>query len=337
MGAFFHRTAGRPKAPMVDTHSKAVQEAHKKPGGGWKGKTRGGYVGNWIFLALIRHVGLWSAYVLLTPVVFYFLFFAPKSAKASYDYLRRIGYGGKSGMTRLVAVYKHLYSFGKTLLDRVAIIWGDTSKFNIELEGESYLRNGIDEGKGLIIISAHFGNWEAAANLLGSFGSPVNVVAYEGEAARIRKLFTRALENKVFTIISLDGSPDVSFQILNALNRGEIVAMHADRLLESSLPRAVQVPFLGRPAYFPVGPHAIAAASGAPLIHTFAMRRKTYCYRFRAYPPQHLSFAGRSERTDQYRKWVELFVHRLEENLIEYPLQWYNFYDFWKGTGGHLA
>lgn len=296
---------------------------------GWTGRTRGGYFGNWVFLTMVRRMGLWCAYLLLAPVAFSYLLLAPKSVKASLEYLRRIDYGGRFWLLKMVAVYGHFYSFGKTLLDRVALIVGRQSSFRIQFDGEVHLREALEEGKGLIIISAHCGNWEAAANLLDRLRVPVNVVAYEGEAAHIRMLFASALEKKLFSVISLDGSPNASLNLLSALNRGEIVAMHADRVTHLSADKTVEVPFLGFPASFPTGPYAVAAVTGTPLVHAFAMRQRTQRYHFYAYPPEHLTFGRRSERHDQFREWAGLFVARLEHHLRQYPLQWYNLYDFW--------
>jgi predicted LPLAT superfamily acyltransferase len=311
----------------------AEQEGRKDVRDGWTGRTRGGYVGNWVFLMLVRHVGLWCAYLLLVPVAFSFLLFSPKSVKASLEYLRRINYGGRCWLQRILAIYGHFYSFGMTLLDRVALIGGNSARFRVEFDGEAHLRRALDKGKGLVIISAHCGSWEAAANLLGRLSVPVNVVAYEGEAAHIHRLFANALEKKVFSVISLDGSPDGSLNMLSALNRGEIIAMHADRVIHSSPDKTVKVPFLGSFASFPTGPYAVAAVTGAPLIHAFAMRHRTCRYHFYAYPPEYLTFGRRLERHDQFRKWAEVFVARLEHNLQQYPLQWYNFYDFWAKPG----
>ena len=108
--------------------------------------------------------------------------------------------------------------------------------------------------------------------------------------------------------------------------------MHADRVTDDG---GVLVPFLGAAARFPTGPFNVAAVSGAPLIHAFAMREGTYRYHFYAYPHEHLDFARRKQRAGILRASVRRFVKRLEEKLRQYPLQWNNFYPFWQA--GHDA
>jgi len=297
---------------------------HTRP---WTGRTRGGVIGNWIFVALVRVFGLRPAYVLLAFVACYYVLFAPRARRASDEYRRRLGCGGRSWLGRVWGAYRHFFSFGRILLDRVAIIAGPVGgKFHFEFDGEEHIRSALAEGKGVVIISAHCGNWEAAGHLLQRLAVPVSVVAYQGEAARVRRFFEKALEDHAFSLIEADGSPDSSLAIMGALARGEVVAMHADRVLHDE---GVSVPFLGAPARFPTGPYIVAALSGAALIHAFALREATYRYHFYAYPAEHLHFADRPTRGQLLRDWVGQFVARLESKLREHPHQWSNFYPFW--------
>jgi len=293
----------------------------------WTGRTRGGIVGNSIFLALVRLFGLRPAYALLAFVAAYYVLSAPAARRASADYRRRLGLRGG-----LWGAYRHFFSFGQILLDRVAIIAGRADAFRIEFDGEAHIRSALQEGKGVVIISAHCGNWEAAGHLLQRLGVPVNVVAYRGEAAHVRRLFDRALRDRRFALIEADGSPDAALAIMAALARGEIVAMHADRTLGDERIAGnppLAVPFLGAPARFPSGPYAVAALSGSPLVHAFALREGTYRYHFRAYPPEHLRFADRASRGQLLQQWAGRFAERLEAALRQCPYQWGNFYPFW--------
>jgi len=292
----------------------------------WTGRTRGGVLGNWFFYVLMRFLGLRFAYACLSPVVFYFLLFAPRAVKASSDYRRRLGYMESSWLNRIWNSYKHFLSFGKILLDRAAIIALNTSKFEFVFEGEEHIRTALQEHKGVVMISAHCGNWEGAAHLLDRLDVPVNIVAYEGEAEHIRRFLNKAMANRSFSIISIDGEKDSSIAIMAALNRGEIVAMHADRCLGEE---GMVIPFLGGNARFPVGPYMVSAISGAPLVCAFAMRQGVYRYHFYAYPAEHLAFSNRSQRQQALREWAGHYVNRLENILRQYPLQWHNFYDFW--------
>jgi len=299
----------------------------------WSGRTRGGLIGNWIFVTLVRYVGLRWAYALLVPVSCYFLLFAPAARRASRDFRSRIGYGGASWLAHMVGGFLHFYSFGQILLDRIALVATHSPRFQFEFDGEEHIRSALSQGKGLIMISAHFGNWEIAAHLLKRLDVRVNIVAYLGELAHIRRFFDDVLKNRAFSLIPMNDSVETTLKVMNALARGEIVAMHADRCVGS---QGESVLFLGSPARFPTGPHIVAALSGAPVIHAFAVREGMYRYRLHAYPAERLSFSGRKERGNQIREWIRVFAGRLEKGLREHPLQWHNFYEFWETNSSEI-
>ncbi len=171
-------------------------------------------VGNWIFAALVRVCGLRSAYGLLAFVSFYYLLFAPRAVRASAQYRRRVGYGGGKWLPRLWGAYRHFFSFGQIVLDRHAILSGRDGEFRFEFDGEGHIRSALEKGRGVVIISAHCGNWEAAGKLLQRLGAPVNVVAYEGETARMRRFLEAVRGSEPFALIEADGSLDASIAIM---------------------------------------------------------------------------------------------------------------------------
>ena len=295
----------------------------------WDGRSRGGSVGNWIFVTIARKIGLRIAYLLLLPVAFYYVIFAAKAVKASRSYLWRVGLGG-SWLQRARNSFRHFVQFGKVLLDRVVVIGGDASRFEFALDGTEHIESALREGRGVLIISAHVGGWELAAHVLQRVNVPVNVVASTDEAPQVRAFFDRVFRDRSFSVISLDGTSAPSFAIMAALARGEIVAMHGDRAIGSP---TETLPFLGEPARFPRGPHLLAAITGAPVVHTFVAREGEFRYRFRAYPPEKLACLRRDERERIVTDSIRRFIAHLEETIRMYPLQWFNFYDFWQPEG----
>lgn len=296
----------------------------------WSGKTRGGFIGNWIFATLVKYCGLRWAYLLLIPVSFYFVFFSPKSARASRQFLRRVNFPHRTRIGLAVGTWRHFFSFGQTLLDRIAVLGGGTKEVHFTFDGKEHLHNAIDSGKGVVVVGAHFGNWEVAAHLLAATDTPVNIVSLRTEIAQIQAYFDRVLKGRSFALIEADQAEQTSLEILGALGRGEMVVMQGDRASGSG---DVSVPFMGGHARFPVGPYLVAALRGAPLVHTFAVRQRRYHYTFVAHPPEFLQFVSRNTRKEQLHTWVAAFAKRLEEYARRYPLQWYNFYDFWEDDG----
>lgn len=291
----------------------------------WSGRSRGGAFGTWFFIGVIRLLGPWVAYVALVPVAAYFLIASPRGVRASAEYHRQMN--GPIAPLRLIGlIYGHFYAFGVSLLDRFVMIGSGNSKMQIEHDGVEHLRTAIEAGKGVIMLGAHAGNWQAAGHLLQRYDTPVNLVVLENEAERIRNLTERAMPGRSFRVIGVDPEFSQSFEILAALRRGEIVALHGDRVHGG---RAVRVPFLGREASFPAGPYLLAAASGAALVQVFAMREAGWRYRFVAYEPDWLTSPRRPEREAFLNQQVAKYAARLEATMRRYPLQWYNFFPFW--------
>ena len=305
----------------------APSQAVRDGGAAWTGRTRGGYFGNWFFVQLIRVAGLRAAYVWLVPVAAYFTVSSPRAFRSSVEYFRRLS-GPRPFWLWPVWVYRHFYSFGVTLLDRLALIMG-RSRMQCRFEGEASFRESLDRGQGIILLGAHVGNWEMAAHLLGRLGKPVNLIVLEREEASIRRLFDQALQSRMFHILTADKSPLRAIPILAALRRGEMVALLGDRSFGGA---ETPVPFLGGTARFPVGPYYLAAATGAPLFQVFAMREKPGTYRCFSFPAQSVSRDVLRPDSDALRCLVREYAQRLETVVRQYPFQWYNFYPFWDRT-----
>lgn len=317
-------TASISRRPPKENTPTQAPEAVRGNRPAWTGRTRGGFAGNWFFIRVLRFFGLRAAYLLLVPVSFYFLFFAPTALKASLAYLRRRT-GGTLPLL-LLSSYRHFYCFGQVLLDRIALAcW--PGLFKVREEGLSHILDAAAENRGLVLLSAHAGGWEAAMSLLDKKQLTVNVVVFKGDTEKVRRLIDSSAGTEQVRVLGVSGSPEDSLAIVAALNRGEVVAMHGDRTLGG---RTATLPFLGAPAEFPLWPYAVAAAAGAPLIHTFAARTDDRGYRLKAWPPVRPVLEKSAGEKEPLRKYALDFVSHLEEFLAEYPFQWFNFYQFWK-------
>ena len=293
----------------------------------WSGRTRGGYWGNWFFVQLIRRLGVRWAYGLLLFVAAYFTFANPSGYRCSRDFLRRV-LGPQPFWKWPLLVYRHFFSFGITLLDRLAVIMSRT-KITCTHEGEFLFQEYLARGQGVILLGAHLGSWEIGGHLLGRLGKPVNVVVLEKDEARMRQLFDQALAAKMFHLIATDGHPLRSIPIAAALRRGEIVCLLGDRSFGGA---DVRAPFLGGPARFPIGPYLLAAVTGAPIFQTFIVREKLGHYRFFSSPARFIPRATLRGGPAAVAPYVADYAARLAAVAGQYPFQWYNIYPFWDET-----
>ena len=290
------------------------------------GQLRGGRSGIWFFITVLRVLGLRLTYALLVPPAIYFSIVSP-DVPATMNYHRRI-FGAMPWWKRRWLVFRHFLSFGRAIIDRTAILAGGNRHFSFTFDGEEHLRDAVAEGHGVLLLGAHVGNWEAAGHLLSRIDVPINLTGLDRESPEIRALLTQS-SKATFKLIPLTGSPTDAILLVGALRRGEVVAMLGDRSYGSSTTR---VPFLGGSAAFPVGPYAMAASAGAPLVHVFNLREPGGHYRLFGFPPQRPVMPARHLRDAYLRDCAARFAHDLEGIVKRDPLQWYNFFPFWEGS-----
>ena len=289
----------------------------------WKGQTRGGVSGYKIFVWTLRNFGISFAYFLLVFVVSYFIFTSGKAFRAVYRYFHeRMNYGK---LKSLISIYRNYYVFGQILVDKLALLAGFQHKFTFDFEGEEYLRQ-MD--KGGLLISGHAGNWEIAGQLLVRLEKKINILMYDAEHQKIKGYLADVLQRNVHFIIIREDYSHLQ-EIKEAFSRGEIIAMHGDRYIEGN--KTVVTEFLGKNAAFPIGPVNLAARFNVPAAYVFAVKETNTHYHFYSTPLQYIEFSNNLKKRDAIlASAVTKFADAFETVVYKYPLQWFNYYDFWK-------
>jgi predicted LPLAT superfamily acyltransferase len=181
---------------------------------------------------------------------------------------------------------------------------------------------------GGLLISAHVGNWEIAGQLLNRLEKKVNIILFDAERQQIKGYLSDVLANRNVHFIVIKDDYSHLVEIRQALANKEIVAMHGDRYIEGN--KTVVVDFMGRPAKFPLGPVNMAAKFKVPVSFVFAIKATPKHYHFYATPLQYIPYPGSLKQRDAtLTEAVKIYVKKLEGILLKYPLQWFNYYDFW--------
>ncbi|MBE7481078.1 MAG: lysophospholipid acyltransferase family protein [Polyangiaceae bacterium] len=174
---------------------------------------------------------------------------------------------------------------------------------------------------GLIIGTAHFGAWDAAAPLLAKdFGRPV-IVAMQAEAdSEARALHDAVRARAGVRVVHVGGHPLDALPLLHHLQDGGIVAVQLDRVPRGG--RAVSVPFLGRELAMPEGPFALAAIAQVPLVPLFVRRAGYLDYELGAGMPIRLP-----ERATpaELREAAARAAGEMERSVRACPTQWFEF------------
>ena len=287
----------------------------------WDGKSRGTLLGYKIFVFCIKKLGIKAAYfVLYFVATYYFLFLSNSNRVTFYYFKQRLGYTyGKAKK----AVWKSYFVFGQTLIDKTAISSGLREKFTYEFDGVDVLKQLLLEKKGGVLISAHIGNFEIAEYFFSEINidNQINLVTTDQEHSIIKE-YLEAVSEKKSTVNFILIKDDMShiFEINKALANNELICFTGDRYFEGS--KHLTASLLDKEANFPAGPFLIASRLKVPVVFVYVMKEPNLHY--------HL-YARKAEVKHRDEKGLlNSYVESVEGMLAKYPLQWFNYFDFWK-------
>ena len=293
--------------------------------GKWDGRAKGGALGNLIFRKIIQTFGPFAAYALLGFVAWYYAIFDHAGIRALRKFRKNAGFEH----TNIFHLYRHFYSFGMALIDKVTFSIKKNPPFTFTFINENNISEALSQGKGVILLSAHIGNWEIIGNLLSDrISANTYAVLLDNEKPEIKEVFKEVTKSRRFITINISNNIlDVIIQIKEALKNNGIVCFLADRFISSS---KTKLQFFGEEAVFPTGPFEIAAITGAPILPVFTVKDSMTHFTAKAYPS--ITFEGitRNNRNEHIKEAMKSFISNMESEAKKHPYQWFNFFDVWE-------
>ena len=287
----------------------------------WAGST---YGSGWMHRCLIRSLRFIDVRFLY---LFSALFVIPvclvlnESRKTAYHYFRRIlGYGRCKAAW---SVYVNHCLFGQVVIDKFAMYAG--KRVDVEVDGMQYFNELASRDEGFLHLSSHIGNYEIAGYTLVSERKTINAVVYAHEKATVMENRNNMFVKTNIKMITLKEDMSHLFEIDEAVCGGDIVSFPTDRFMGQA--KCVECDFLGRPAKFPQGPFSVAAMRGLDVLAVNVMKTGAKKYHIYVTP---LHYDKQQPRKEQIRQLSQAYVAELEKRVLQYPTQWYNFFDFWK-------
>jgi len=270
------------------------------------------------------HLGLNFAYFLLTFVSAYFVFASGKAFNSLfYFYHVRLKQGR---IKSIISIYRNYYLLGQGLIDKTAVLSGLKDKFEFMLEGKEHL---LEMQNGGILISCHVGNWEVGGKALDFLDKKISLVIIDGEGQEIKNYISNVITDRNVSFIKIGNDFSHLFAIKKALENKELIAFLGDRFIEGN--QTVKIDFLGEPALFPLGPWHMASYFNVPVSYVNAVKESKRRYRFYATPLKTVpSVKNPMERSALVLDSVKEYVTEFERITLKYPLQWHNYYNFWK-------
>ena len=227
-------------------------------------------------------------------------------------------------------IYRTFWTFAWCLSERYERLSTDRT-FRVELEDGEVWRELVGGEQGFVLVTAHLGSWEVGSMLPASRDRRRIHVVREAEtdprAQRFIEGLIRSRAGDLYTTHFAD-DPQLGIGLLDALRRGEIVALQGDRPRAGG--RTAEVTLFGQPFHLPIGPAALARAAGVPLVPVFVFREGRLSYRSEVRPPLHV--AQSSDRRRDLADALAQFAVELESAIRRHPHQWFCFRSLWQAN-----
>ena len=199
----------------------------------------------------------------------------------------------------------------------------------VRSRGEEHLVRAVEQNRGLIIISAHLGNWEAGLQFLSCFLQlPTTGVAKKIRFRPLNRWLNRVRTRFGLTIVNKKGAlPDMR----TALRRGEVTGLLIDQGKRSE---SVDVRFFGKLVTTTPAAALLALRCKSPVVPIFCVREADGQLTIRVDPPLVL------KRTNDLRSDLitntQMMTDVIEKMVREYPDQWLWLHKRWKKHYPHL-
>jgi len=195
-----------------------------------------------------------------------------------------------------------------------------------ELTGWEHFLAAQGQGRGVLLITPHLGNWEFGGPLLTRRGIPLHVItlAEPGRGLTEMRQASRARQGIETLVIGQDAFAFV--EVIKRLQSGATVALLVDR---PPAPSAVTVELFGRPFQASIAAAELARASGAALVPVI-LPRVGPAYAAHVLPEIPYDRAALGHR-EARRELTGKIMRAFEPALRQHPDQWYHFVPVWPG------
>lgn len=293
---------------------------------------RGTYLGMKVLLFVYRLFGRSILSFFLFPVVVYLYFSGGASKRASLDYLQRIAkvnqWSIKIGHRQGI---KHFYSFAQSAFDKIDAWTGKITTADIIYSDQHPLAELEIKKQGAVFIGSHLGNLEVCRALgHGRYKTRINVLVFTHHAVEFNRVMKKLnADSNVDLIQATHVGADLAILLKERIDNGEILVIAGDRTSVSTPGRVVYSDFLDEEAAFSQGPFILASLLDCPVYFLFCLKEQASYRVIFEHVADTFKFSRKNRQTE-LKVMIDRYAKRLEHFCLQYPYQWFNFFDFWK-------
>jgi KDO2-lipid IV(A) lauroyltransferase len=224
-----------------------------------------------------------------------------------------LGLRGRPAAQLARRIYRHMGSLLVEYLRLPRLLCGRRAHALMGEENLARLSEYCASGRGVVVVSAHLGNWDLLACAAAACGLPVNVVTRELKPSWLQRFWYATRGGYGVRQISATGS---SREILAALSRGEIVAL----VLDQHQPQGAKVSFFSAPAATSTAAARLHKMTKAPIVPAFLVRANSgYALRL-----------GDEIQGTSILDVTQKCSSAIEHAVREHPEQWFWVHRRWK-------
>ncbi len=192
----------------------------------------------------------------------------------------------------------------------------------LHIDNLDRLMRALEKGRGVIVVSAHLGNWELLACAASALGFPMRVVVNRIRDSRIDRLLYRSRSAAGVAMVFRD-EPIV--HMLRHLRNKEILAILMD---QDSYFDGVFINHFNQPTYTARGPAILALVSGALIVPVFIARDDNGHHR--VYVEEPIMANPSEDREQEIRRVTQCCMDIVERYIRQFPNQWVWMHRRWK-------
>jgi len=220
-------------------------------------------------------------------------------------------------------VFRHMAQTGAEMLRFPKMTAGEIKK--IVDGGDVYQRCRaiMKEGKGLITLTSHIGNWELLGGLASFEGFQSKAIARKLRYPRFHAWVESLRRSIGVDLIYRDASPKT---IIRWLRSGHMLGILPDQDIDSL--SGVFVDFFGRAAYTSVAPVKLSLMTGAPIATVFLLREPGD--RYRLVLDDVIRPSVETSQEEAIQKYTTMWMKSCEKIIRQHPEQWGWMHNRWK-------
>lgn len=194
----------------------------------------------------------------------------------------------------------------------------------VQIKGEEYLEAAFGQNKGLIMCTAHYGNWEMLGAVMALLGYPILSIARKQNNGVMDK-FINEYRELVGQKIAYNHGKNNMLSISRILRDKNVLGILYD---QDTGAEGEQVIFLGKNSTVPAGAALLSRLHGSPIVPFFINNNEDGTLTVIIHPPLY------TPKTEDRRQDVHVTMNKLmviaEQEIVKNPAMWFWVHDRWK-------